>query len=124
MPKRIDFITKEKLIEVLGGEEVVSEDKRLQDLLWQANIILDNKIMLQDFTYVLQFTDTVEQQQKQLDRVKRYIKKLREAEKIREKYERQKILQKEESEKRKKVMEAAQKSNSSLLMMTSLLLPS
>jgi len=91
----VDFITKEKLTEVLGGDEVVTEDKRLQDLLWQANIILDNKIMLQDFTYVLQFTDTVVQQQKQLDRVKRYIKKMREGEKIREKHDLQKLLQRE-----------------------------
>mmetsp|Transcript_7574 Transcript_7574/g.9137 ORF Transcript_7574/g.9137 Transcript_7574/m.9137 type:complete len:86 (+) Transcript_7574:1645-1902(+) len=72
-----DFITTEQFMEVMGGMEVVNEDKRLSDMFWQSKLILDNKILLQDFIYILQFTDTVEQQQTQLSRVKRYIKKLR-----------------------------------------------
>jgi|Transcript_18738 hypothetical protein len=72
-----DFITTEQFMEVMGGMEVVNEDKRLSDMFWQSKLVLDNKILLQDFIYILQFTDTVEQQQTQLSRVKRYIKKLR-----------------------------------------------
>ena len=53
-------MTVEEFTEVLGGKEVVAEDKRLTDMLWQSKIILDDKIQLQDFSYVLQFTDTVE----------------------------------------------------------------
>lgn len=49
------------MIEVMGGKEVVESEKRLSDMIWQSRLILDNKIMLQDFIYILQFTDTVEQ---------------------------------------------------------------
>ena len=56
---------------------MVDSDKRLSDMLWQSKLILDDKILLQDFIYILQFTDSVEQQQTQLGRVKRYIKKMK-----------------------------------------------
>ena len=46
----------------MGGYEVVDSDKRLSDMLWQSKLILDDKILLQDFIYILQFTDSVEQQ--------------------------------------------------------------
>ena len=51
--KNVDFITCEQLTEVLGGEEAVQDDKRLEDLLWQSRLILDNKIKIKDFSYVL-----------------------------------------------------------------------
>ena len=57
----VDFITTEKMIEVMGGKEVVDSEKRLSDMIWQSKLILDNKIMVQDFIYILQYTDTVEQ---------------------------------------------------------------
>lgn len=60
-PKLTEFITAEHMIEVMGGKEVVESEKRLSDMIWQSRLILDNKIMLQDFIYILQFTDTVEQ---------------------------------------------------------------
>lgn len=56
-----DFITTEEMIEVMGGQDVVNSDKRLSDMVWQSKLILDNKVMLQDFIYILQFTETVEQ---------------------------------------------------------------
>lgn len=46
----------------MGGYDVVDSDKRLSDMLWQSKLILDDKILLQDFIYILQFTDSVEQQ--------------------------------------------------------------
>ena len=45
----------------MGGQDVVDSDKRLSDMLWQSKLILGNKIMRQDFIYILQFTDSVEQ---------------------------------------------------------------
>ena len=55
------FMTVKQFTEALGGEEIVQGDKRLQNLIWQAEIILDGKIQFQDFAYVLEFTDTIEQ---------------------------------------------------------------
>ena len=56
------FISTEELTEAMGGKEVVAKDKRLNDLIWQCNLLLDNKIHFQDFVYIVQFTDTFEQQ--------------------------------------------------------------
>ena len=55
------FITTEELTEAMGGRDVVAKDKRLNDLIWQCNLLLDNKIHFQDFVYIVQFTNTVEQ---------------------------------------------------------------
>ena len=55
------FITTEELTEAMGGKDVVAKDKRLNDLIWQCNLLLDNKIHFQDFVYIVQFTNTVEQ---------------------------------------------------------------
>ena len=57
-----NYITVEELAEALGGQEIVENNKRLDDLCWQSNLILDGKIKYQDFAYILQFTDTIEQQ--------------------------------------------------------------
>ena len=65
----------EELTEALGGEAIVKKDKRTEDLLWQSKRILDNQIKIHDFTYIMQFTDTVVQQEAQLEQVKRFIKK-------------------------------------------------
>ena len=56
-----EFITSEELTAAMGGKDVVAKDKRLNDLLWQCNLLLDNKIHFQDFVYIVQFTDTAEQ---------------------------------------------------------------
>ena len=56
-----EFITSEELTAAMGGKDVVAKDKRLNDLIWQCNLLLDNKIHFQDFVYIVQFTDTAEQ---------------------------------------------------------------
>ena len=93
------FMTVKQFTEALGGEEIVQGDKRLQNLIWQAEIILDGKIQFQDFAYVLEFTDTIEQQKVQLDRIKRFIKakekydaRSKSYDKAREKIQKQKTL--------------------------------
>lgn len=55
------FITVQTFSEALGGSQVIERDPRLRDMIWQSNLILDGKIRLTDFAYMLQFTDTVEQ---------------------------------------------------------------
>lgn len=54
------YLTTDEFTEVMGGVDIVSNDKRLSDLIWQSKIILEDKICFQDFVYVLQFTDSVE----------------------------------------------------------------
>ena len=76
------FITTEELTEAMGGKDVVAKDKRLNDLIWQCNLLLDNKIHFQDFVYIVQFTDTAEQQKSQLDTIKRYLKKMKKTREI------------------------------------------
>ena len=39
-----NYITVDELKEALGGDKIVQKDKRLSDLFWQSNIILDGKI--------------------------------------------------------------------------------
>ena len=39
-----NYITVDELKEALGGDKIVEKDKRLGDLFWQSNIILDGKI--------------------------------------------------------------------------------
>ena len=60
-PEDKKYLTTEEITEMLGGTDVVDSDKRLVDLLWQSQRILDDQIHLQDFAYLMQFTDTPEQ---------------------------------------------------------------
>ena len=111
------FITVEQFVEALGGKEIVESEDRLKDLMWQAKLILDGKIQFTDFSYVMQFTDSVERQKVQLDRLRRFIKVKEKREESRKKklveqelsrFERQKTLglTEENSEKLTPEMEA------------------
>lgn len=52
------WISVEKMTEVLGGDQIVARDKRLNDLLWQSSIILGGQIGVQDFAFILHYTET------------------------------------------------------------------
>jgi hypothetical protein len=69
------------MIEALGGEDVIKKDARLSNMLWQAENMLGGQIEVQDFIYIMHYTDTTGQQLRQIDCVKRYVYK---QEKIRE----------------------------------------
>ena len=55
------WISVETMTQVLGGEQIVKRDTRLTDLLWQSSVILGGQIGLQDFAFILQFTETAQQ---------------------------------------------------------------
>ena len=63
------------MVEALGGEVILLRDKRTFDLIWQANIILDGEIRVSDFRYIVQHAKTTNQQQLQLSRVRRFIRR-------------------------------------------------
>ena len=63
------------MVEALGGEVVLLKDKRTFDLIWQSNIILDGEIRVSDFRYIMQHAATTSQQQLQLSRVRRFIRR-------------------------------------------------
>lgn len=67
------FITKETFEEALGGEEFIKKDPRLANMIWQTEFLLGNRIEIQDFIYIMHYTDTSGQQLRQIDRVTRFI---------------------------------------------------
>ena len=74
--KKRGWISLSTLTEALGGEMIVRRDKRLTDLIWQGKLILASKIYFADFHYIMLYTDTFEQQKRQIQRVRRYIARL------------------------------------------------
>jgi len=63
------------LIEALGGDDVIKKDARLSNMLWQTENMLGGHIEVQDFIYIMHYTDTTGQQMRQIDCVNRYTSK-------------------------------------------------
>jgi len=58
----------------MGGQEIVDKDPRLNKILWQAGIVLEGKITLDDFAFILTYAETNAIQNIYLRRVEDYIK--------------------------------------------------
>ena len=51
-------ISQKTMVDALGGEEVVKKDARLSNMLWQTDNMLGGIIEVQDFIYIMHYTDT------------------------------------------------------------------
>ena len=52
----------------------MSKNQRIEDLLWKSERLLQDKIKLQDFAYIVQYAESVEEQDQLLHRVSLYSK--------------------------------------------------
>jgi len=60
------FILTDEFVEVMGGSEAIEEDARIKNILWQINIILEGKISISDFIFILTYTESVRRQESYL----------------------------------------------------------